>query len=218
MIGQLSTNKNFSGRPKKSIWQVLATQSNKKPAKISLEGKVSFCLHHSIPHAGIVQHQEATSQLERIPLTKKGKANSFFILLRPCVMVCFNFTPPITTKLRFTEPTKSRRKSRGYYQHKHSAMTAFHRDQLWRQTQQILPLTESIASTATRDSLNILLSSTPGMFLFAYTSHLSPSPPLLQPWNCISSHHGPLHLHKGKTSAVLSPSPASEELGSHVGS
>lgn len=112
MIGQLSTNKNFSGRPKKSIWQVLATQSNKKPAKISLEGKVSFCLHHSIPHAGIVQHQEATSQLERIPLTKKGKANSFFILLRPCVMVCFNFTPPITTKLRFTEPTKSRRKQR----------------------------------------------------------------------------------------------------------
>ena len=82
---------------------------------------VSFCLHHSIPHASIVQHQEATSQLERIPLTKKGKANSFFILLRPCVMVCFNFTPPVTTKLRFTEPTKSRRKSRGYYQHKCSA-------------------------------------------------------------------------------------------------
>ena len=36
-------------------------------------------------------------------------------------MVCFNFTPPVTTKLRFTEPTKSRRKSRGYYQHKCSA-------------------------------------------------------------------------------------------------
>lgn len=82
---------------------------------------VSFCLHHSIPHAGIVQHQEATSQLERIPLTYKGKANSFFILWRPSVMVCLNFTPPITTKLRFTEPTKSRRKSRGYYQHKCSA-------------------------------------------------------------------------------------------------
>ena len=32
-------------------------------------------------------------------------------------MVCFNFTPPITTKLRFTEPTKSRRKSRDCYQH-----------------------------------------------------------------------------------------------------
>lgn len=33
-----------------------------------------FCLLHLIPQPGIVQHQRETSQLERVPLTRKRRA------------------------------------------------------------------------------------------------------------------------------------------------
>ena len=39
-----------------------------------MEGSTaSFCLHLSIPQADIDQHQEGTPQLERVPLTGKGR-------------------------------------------------------------------------------------------------------------------------------------------------
>ena len=39
------------------------------------EGRiVPFCLHHPIPRASVAQHQEGIPQLERAPVSGKGKA------------------------------------------------------------------------------------------------------------------------------------------------
>ena len=45
----------------------------------------SFLLHHPIPQASIAQHKDGTSQLRRVPLSRKGKlsqAASFPSFLR----------------------------------------------------------------------------------------------------------------------------------------
>ena len=41
------------------------------------EGRiVPFCLHHPIPRASVAQQQEGIPQLERVPVSGKGKAGS----------------------------------------------------------------------------------------------------------------------------------------------
>ena len=52
--------------------QKLQQHSSEKNLRIThkLVKKIaSFCLHHPIPQEGTVQHQEGTSQLERVSIT-----------------------------------------------------------------------------------------------------------------------------------------------------
>ena len=79
-------------------------------------------LHHPIPQAGTAQSQQGTSQLERGPLAREGKAGwatSFSSISGHLSgqRSCFSFLQPRQAKLRHREMAMNKRAEQGFWEH-----------------------------------------------------------------------------------------------------
>lgn len=125
--------------------------------------------------AGIAQCPEDISQLESVPLTKKGRAGwaTGYLSLFGQVISVPSRHPTQTRKAETPRDDQGRRRKAGAATSSHATGSS---DLLYRQTQQIARLKKPTARTAWAEPCRFPRDFTPQVFMVTDASHLGPSP------------------------------------------